>query len=140
MTPADLRRLLEPLDPAGTVTVGWLLAHLDADGGGRHGEYAKEIAGNSRTLPPADLTVAELAARCGRHPSTVRAWIEPKKLPGGGSEPGKIPGAYQDHARRWRIPVSALLQWEASQREPKAPAPAPRPRGKHDLSTWRRSA
>ena len=88
------------------------------------GEPAERIQPSA--LPPADLTAAELAARVQRNPSTVRAWLEA----------GRIEGAYLDSSRRWRIPVSSVLAFEAAERTGKPSSPTPR-RRPLPLSAWR---
>ena len=80
----------------------------------------------------ADLTVADLATRFGRHSSTVRAWLER----------GMFPGAYKFMgSREWRVTTAALAAFEAGQRAGKSQA------GKHpgsgkaiDLGAWRRES
>lgn len=57
-------------------------------------------------VPPADLTVTELAARYGRKRSTVRRWIER----------GDFPGAYRLFEREWRVTLRAVTAFDAGQR------------------------
>lgn len=59
------------------------------------------------TTPPADCTVAEVAARFGRDTSTVRLWIRQ----------GLFVGAYRFRDREWRIPASAVKEYEQRERE-----------------------
>jgi excisionase family DNA binding protein len=119
-----LRALAEAL-PAGTAVPvpRELLLELLADGG------AAEVA---PAIAPADLTVAEVAARFGRQRSTVRGWLER----------GDFPGAYRLHGREWRIPAAALASFEAAARRPPGAdrEPAARlPAGRQavNLGAWR---
>ena len=84
------------------------------------------VAFTPAVLTPADLTVAELAARFGKRPSTVRAWVER----------GEFPGAYRLHGREWRIPAAALATFEAQARS--SSKPERQGRGKTvNLGSWR---
>jgi hypothetical protein len=58
-------------------------------------------------LPPADLTIPELARRYDRRPGTVREWCEA----------GRFPGAYKLNDREWRIPASAVITFDLQSRE-----------------------
>ncbi len=84
------------------------------------------------TVQPADFTVADLAVRFGRKPSTVRGWCEL----------GRLPGAYRMHGREWRIPVAALAAFEAEARRPKTASESHhRPSGQTtDLGAWRHAS
>jgi hypothetical protein len=67
------------------------------------------LAGPTAASPAsasADPTVAEIAARYGRAPSTIRGWCEA----------GRFPGAYKLHDKEWRIPPAALAAFEATVR------------------------
>jgi excisionase family DNA binding protein len=55
---------------------------------------------------PAEFTVAELAARFHRSPSTVRDWCEHHRFD----------GAYKLNGRDWRIPRAAVDAFLAEQR------------------------
>jgi Helix-turn-helix domain len=83
---------------------------------------------------PADLTVAQLAARFGRKPSTVRGWLD-RQL---------IPGAYRFQGREWRVPAASLAAFEESQRLgviSQSPSPSRGPRQRPvDLGAWRRAS
>jgi hypothetical protein len=90
--------------------------------------------GETTGLPPADLTVKELAARLSRKASTCRGWCER----------GLIPGAYRwGGSREWQVPMAGVLQFEAQQRSgvaQKRMQLTPRRQGKvADLGAWRRS-
>jgi hypothetical protein len=121
-----LRALAEAL-PAGTVVPvprEWLLDLLE---GGT--AYTDPSPGP----PPVDLTVADLAARFGRSPSTVRGWLER----------GMIAGAYRFQGREWRVPAASLVTFEADQRSPRTPrmiSGTDHRRGTVDLSAWRRTS
>ena len=83
---------------------------------------------------PSDLTVAQVAARYGRAPSTVRGWCEANRLP----------GAYRLNGREWRISASALKHFEATQQRvhSRVPHPGTTARGKRRLTlgAWRSTA
>jgi Helix-turn-helix domain len=116
-----LRALAEALPEGSAVPVpkAWLLELLDA---GRLDPAQAPAA--------ADLTVAQVAARFGRNPSTVRGWIER----------GFIPGAYRFQAREWRVPAASLEAFEANQRTAGSPRSAGTTRGQRgtvDLGAWR---
>lgn len=106
-----------------TVPVAWLRAVLAGSG----------EAGAPSDAPPPDLTVAQVAARFGRKPSTVRGWIAS----------GSLTGAYQFRGRELRIPAAAVLDFEARQR-PTTPKPSQTSRHKAtdapDLTSWRKLA
>lgn len=121
----SLRALAEALpdDAAVPVPKAWLLELLDA--------------GNpdaTPQVPSADLTVAQVAARFERDPSTVRGWVAA----------GQFPEAYRLQGRELRIPLAAVLAFEARQRTPgaarRARAPARRSRKPADLGAWRKIA
>lgn len=108
----DLRELAERLPPG----AGIVLPR----------EVILELVGAPREAPTpeldVDLTVAGVAEKLGRRPSTVRAWCER----------GELPGAYKLRGREWRIPRSALEAFLDSQRLGK---------GQSDrLGDWRRVA
>jgi len=63
-------------------------------------------------LVSSDLTVAQVAARYGRAPSTVRGWCDVNRFA----------GAYRLNGREWRIPPSALESFDAAQRRGHRPA------------------
>jgi excisionase family DNA binding protein len=122
---AGLRSLAEALPTGAAVPVPreWLLELL----AGSPEPRPQAV----QSVTPADLTVAQLAARFGRKPSTVRGWLDR----------GLIPGAYRFQGREWRVPAAALAAFEARQRPENASVPivAPRaPRGRPvDLGAWR---
>jgi hypothetical protein len=99
-------------------------------------EWLLELLGGAGETPrlmvePADLTAVQVAVRFGRHPSTVRLWLER----------GAFPGAYKLRGRDWRVPPSSLAAFEAHEREGKPSAPAIRSCGKTaDLADWRRAS
>lgn len=116
---AGLRALADALPDGAAVPVprAWLLELLGGAG--------------TREASTPDLTVAELAARFGRKPSTVRGWLVR----------GLIPGAYRFQKREWRVPAASLVRFEAEQRTADQSHPPRRPtarRGKPiDLAAWR---
>jgi hypothetical protein len=121
---AGLRTLAEALPTGAAVPVPreWLLELLARIA-------APAASGASST--PADLTVADLAARFGRKPSTIRGWLD-REL---------IPGSYRFRGREWRVPAGALAAFEAGQRpkshaEEVVPPRASRAR-EVDLGGWR---
>ncbi len=98
MSLADrLRQLAERLPPGASLTLtraGLLeLAAVDSD--------------QSDEQPvPADVTVAQLAARFHRSASTIRDWCEH----------GRFTGAYKLNGRDWRIPQAAVGAFLTEQR------------------------
>jgi hypothetical protein len=98
MTPREhLRALAEALPAGAAVSVPreWLLELLDVAN-----------ALQTSALPPADLTVADLAARFGRGTSTVRGWLER----------GFFEGAYKLNSKDWRVPQAAVEAFQERQR------------------------
>jgi helix-turn-helix protein len=124
-TAAGLRSLAEALPAGAAVPVPreWLLELLAGS--------AAPTAPAVPSAAPADFTVAELAARFGRKPSTVRGWLD-REL---------IPGAYRFQGREWRIPAAALAAFEAAQRPASRPGEIVPPRASRarevDLGGWR---
>jgi hypothetical protein len=92
-------RLIAESHPTGSV-VGVLREHL-LDLLASEGCQPAEAAS-----PPADFTVAQVAAHFGRDTSTVRLWIRQ----------GVFPGAYRFRDREWRIPAEAVKGYELSER------------------------
>jgi excisionase family DNA binding protein len=109
---ARLRRLVQAGDPDGTVTLRWLAQQI-----------GEPIPGEAVAEEPArDLTVEEVAEHFRRAPSTVRGWLLRGDLRG-----------YKLNGRDWRVPKSAVGEYEQRQREPGlGDAEAV------DLSAWRR--
>ena len=113
-----------PADATVPVPVAWLRVVLAGSG---------EAAPTPDTPVP-DLTVAQVAARFGRAPSTVRGWIAA----------GDLLGAYHFRGRELRIPAASVLDFEARQR------PAPHVENSRrrevcngeapDLGSWRKIA
>jgi excisionase family DNA binding protein len=104
-----------------TIPVRWLAEQLKCD--------AAITDSATRDLRVSvDLTVDQLAVRLNRGASTIRTWLAN----------GDLPGAYRNHGREWRIPVTAVeaMQRAEAQRHVKsAAAPAP---AAAELSDWRR--
>jgi excisionase family DNA binding protein len=69
-------------------------------------ELAAVESGHAETVAAADLTVAELAARFHRSPSTIREWCEH----------GRFEGAYKLNGRDWRVSQAAADAFLAQQR------------------------
>jgi excisionase family DNA binding protein len=123
MMPAELRHRLEGLDPAGTVTVGWLLEQLSSNGSGDSDEPTRAVAG--------DLTCREAGLVLGRAASTIRSWLEAGELEG-----------YRQRGREWRVTPAALQRFQEQQRSgvaQKGRRATSRHREKStDLGAWRR--
>jgi len=122
-----LRELLAGLPPGAMVPAGWVLEHLPAEPQGT-------------SVPPGDLSVADVGRQLGRSTSTVRAWVEAGRFPGA----YKLPGDPKHAA--WRIPAGALEAFRQAATVALTPIDAPvrrfappRPTGETpDLSAWRR--
>jgi hypothetical protein len=115
-----LREFAQAL-PAGAVVPvpkEWLLELLgEADAGGARVEI--------------DLTVNQVAQRFSRRPSTVRGWCEASLLP----------GAYRNRGREWRIPATALVEFQ--ERERKRPEGSDRAGSsgqRRSLADWRHAS
>ena len=93
MTLEELRELAARLPPGSSVTLP-------------RGALLEAVGEPSRSQPSADLTVAQLAARFYRSPSTVRAWVEA----------GRFPDAYKLEGRDWRVPELSVTAFIAAQR------------------------
>lgn len=119
MTLAEHLRAMVATMPSGasvSLPVDWLRAQLE-----------EEESSRDTTLAPSDLTLAEIAKRVHRAPSTVRGWLNG----------GMVPGAYRLRGRDWRVPPSALQAFLRQQAAPKA-EPVPRRRDRApDLGSWR---
>jgi len=113
MTLEELRELAARLPPGSSVT-------LPRDA------LLEAVGEPSRSQPSADLTVAQLAARFYRSPSTVRAWVEA----------GRFPDAYKLEGRDWRVPESSLAAFIAAQRRGPRP-PSSIPATPSSISAWR---
>jgi excisionase family DNA binding protein len=75
---------------------------------------------------PVDLTVAELAQRFRRSPSTVRQWLGSGQLEG-----------YKLFGREWRVTPAAVAAFQESQRQGQAHRPGSDRRGP-SLADWRK--
>ena len=109
---ARLRQLVRIGDPDGTVTLRWLAQLL-----GEQPEDEEQV-----DEPVRDLTVEEVGEHFRRAPSTVRGWLARGELRG-----------YKLNRRDWRIPPSAIGEYEQRQWEPDSSPPE-----EIDLSAWRR--
>lgn len=92
-----LRELAEHLPAGGSLTIT-----RDA----LLGLAAAGSCGSEHAVAPPDFTVAELAGRFHRSPSTIRDWCEH----------GRFEGAYKLNGRDWRIPQAAVDTFLARQR------------------------
>ena len=111
---ARLRAMVEHMPPDASVTlsVDWLRAQLVDEG--------EQGAGRL-------LTLQEVGEIVGRSPSTVRTWLNTKKLDGinlGG--------------KSWRIPESALQLFLERQQAGEHEPPTVRESGPVDLGSWRK--
>jgi excisionase family DNA binding protein len=105
---------LDALPDDALLPVGWirqLVAGLDRTGGD----------------DGLGLTVAQVAERTGRAPSTVRSW----------AAAGRLPGARRFCGREWRVPASALQALLGGDEPPRSVQRLDTPRG--GLSAWRAS-
>jgi len=96
--------------PPGTLVALPREALLDLLGGpGRRAGGPVEVRVQGPEEIPAevqvDLTVAELAQRFRRSPSTVRQWLESGQLEG-----------YKLFGREWRVPAAAVVAFQERQR------------------------
>lgn len=99
-------------------------------------EWLLELLGETPLSEPAsiqaaDLTIAAVAQRFGRHSSTVRAWLEA----------GEFPGAYKLKGREWRIPAGSLAAFEDTARRSTGTQIAASKRSRHstpNLADWRK--
>ncbi|HVH67002.1 MAG TPA: helix-turn-helix domain-containing protein [Gemmatimonadales bacterium] len=98
MSLADhLRALAERLPPGACLT-------LTRDGLlGLATEHANDP---DQMVMDGDVTIAQLAARFYRSPSTIRGWCEC----------GRFQGAYKLNGRDWRVPVAGVDAFLAEQR------------------------
>lgn len=105
--------LLEALPDNALVPVSWVREQLGAQGGDLSGLRS----------------VAQVASRLSRRPSTVRGWCER----------GRFSGAFKLNGRDWRIPVMAVEAFIAGHHASQVSHPVVRSRkAAPDLSTWKR--
>lgn len=107
-----LRELVRIGHPDGTVALRWLAQLL--------GDQPKDE--EQVDEPVRDLTVEEVGEHFRGAPSTVRGWLVRGRLRG-----------YELDRRDWRIPPSAIGEYEQRQREPDSSASE-----EIDSSVWRR--
>jgi len=121
----DLRELVERLPPGGAVTLPR--------------EALLEVLAGLQTS--AEYTVAQIADRLHRSPSTVRGWCEA----------GRFADAFKLNGKDWRVPVVAFEAFVSGQRQQCAPAlravtrrsEKSRPRGRREatsLGDWSKEA
>lgn len=107
-----LRQLVRLSDPDGTVTIRWLASligvPLEDDGGGAEAAAA-------------DLNLEAVAGHFHRSVSTVRGWLGRGEMRG-----------YKLNGRDWRVPRSAIREYEERQQED------PTQRGEVDIREWRK--
>jgi len=94
MSENTLRHVLTSLPPDALLPVRWLLDQLNGD------------ASEPVSTAPADFTVAQLAERFHRSPSTIRGWCEA----------GRFTGAYRLNGRDWRVPDGAVVAFLEAQK------------------------
>jgi excisionase family DNA binding protein len=116
----SLAAIVASCPPDATVPVRWLGELLAADGNASSGAPAAADA-------TVDLSVAEVAARFRKGPSTVRSWCQA----------GELPGAYQLHGKQWRIPLAAIDAMQRAQASAFAARVAVKPSRTDDLGAWR---
>lgn len=90
-----LRAALAAMPPGTLVPRDWVLERLSG--------ASPYLSGTSALI---DLTITDLARLFGKRPSTVRAWVER----------GDFAGAYKLHGKEWRIPVSAVEEFQNKRR------------------------
>src|SRR2546422_11707384 len=92
MNPLEQLRTAAAALPPGTLVTLPREALLDVLGG-RGGDGAAATGGDGSPPVAVDLTVTDLAQRFRRHPSTIRQWLESRRLEG-----------YKLFGREWRVP------------------------------------
>ena len=112
--------------PPGTLVTLPREALLDVLGGGA-GDGAAATGGGGAPAVAVDLTVADLAQRFRRHPSTIRQWLESGRLEG-----------YKLFGREWRVPLTALAAFQDRQRQVRERGGSPA-RGAPSLGDWRKA-
>lgn len=120
----QLRTAVAALPPGTLVTLP-REAILDALGGGAGGGAAA-TEGHEPPAVAVDLTVADLAQRFRRHPSTIRQWLESGRLEG-----------YKLLGREWRVPLAAVATFQDQQRHGRERRSSPT-RGVPSLADWRK--
>jgi excisionase family DNA binding protein len=95
--------------------------------GGPAGDGEVAIRSDGPHATAVDLTVTDLAQRFGRHPSTIRQWLESGQLEG-----------YKLLGREWRVPAVAVAAFQDRQRQAQERRASPG-RGTPSLADWRKS-
>jgi len=111
----ELVDTLGDLPPEALVPVAWIREQL------------RELT-ESDAARTSLLTVNEVAARCRRAPSTVRAWCAS----------GSLPGAFKLNGVSWRVPESALRAFIERQTETERPRRALGRGTPVDIGGWRK--
>ncbi len=121
MNPLDqLRKAIAGLPPGALVALP-REALLEALGASEVGTSVDPAAATQ-----VDLTVAQIAQRFGRSPSTVRQWLESGELEG-----------YKLFKREWRVTPAALAAFQIRQRSGSARLTGSPARGQGSLGDWR---
>ena len=124
MNPLEQLRTAVVALPPGTLVTLPREALLDVLGGGGV-DGAAAIGGDGPPPVAVDLTVTDLAQRFGRHPSTIRQWLEAGRLEG-----------YKLFGREWRVPLAAVAALQDQQRHGREGRSCPT-RGGPSLADWR---
>ena len=114
-----LRALSAGLPPGASVTLSgdWLREQL------------ADTTGQGAEALDADQTIAQLAERFGRAPSTVRAWLEADRFP----------GAYKLRGRDWRVPAAGVAAFLEAERAPRPIASRRAGGARVSLGDWRKA-
>jgi hypothetical protein len=123
-----LRAMVDALPEGASLLLpgDWLRDELTGIRGSEH-SHAPELPTDER---PAVLTVAEVATRYSRSPSTVRGWCEN----------GALPGSFRlGGSGSWRVPEAALAAFEKhSERCTRERAPALALHEGQSIGDWQR--
>lgn len=114
MSSRALLRALEELPDEALVPAGWVRDQLQAE--------------RANDKPLGDLSVEDAGAILDRAPSTIRGWLANGELRG-----------YKRRGREWRIPRSAIVEFQEQERRGETSSLARQSggQGKPDLSSWR---
>lgn len=130
-----LRRMVDGVPDQAQITLpASLLRQWIEETGAKSGGEVRREDPDSRSLPDAGVTVAEVAEHFGREPSTVRGWLGE----------GRFPNAWH-LGREWRIPrsdLAAFVEGHGAANGNGKPAPEKRKEpeltGGGDLAAWRK--
>jgi excisionase family DNA binding protein len=115
----SLAAIVAACPPDATVPVRWLGELLAAD------SDTPSIA--PAESPVVDLSVAEVAQRFRKGPSTIRQWCQS----------GELAGAYRLHGKGWRVPLSAIEAMQRAQASKHATMATSKQAPSDDLGAWR---